>query len=122
MSVSILQPIQTLTPRQSETLLFVGQYFARHHEMPSHAELREYLQLSAQTNVGPYLRPLFERGLLEKADASVKGRMRLTPAGVGRLKGLLSKPDAERDGQYRELKELIKQVERETADQAKQTA
>ncbi|MHA0036779.1 LexA family protein [Deinococcus sp. PESE-13] len=110
MSPDPLEPMPALSKRQAEVLLFVGQYFARHHEMPSHAEIREQLQLGPQTNVGPYLRPLFERGYLERAGSSVKGRMRLTNSGLDRMEGLIPSEATE----YQELERLISLVNKTT--------
>lgn len=108
MSANLLEPLPSLSTRQADVLLFVGQYFAVHRQAPVHAEIREHLELSDRTNVGPYLRPLFERGYLEKAGTGIRGRMKLTPLGIDRLKVLL----ADKAGDYQELRELITTIQR----------
>lgn len=106
MPIDPLEPIPSLSKRQTEILLYIGQYFAAHREAPSHTEIREYLGLGERTNVGPYLAPLFKRGYLERANASIKGRMRLTMEGIERIKVILPEKD-----EYSELEKLIQEAE-----------
>ena len=109
MSANPLQPLPSLTTRQADVLLFVGQYFAVHRQPPTHTELRRHLQLGERTNVTPYLMQLISRGYLEKAGPEVRGRMLLTRSGIDRMAVLLA--DKARGGEYRELRRLIADVQ-----------
>lgn len=110
MSASLLEPLPSLSARQADVLLYVGQYFAVRRELPSHPELRTHLQLSERTNVAPYLKQLQDRGYLEKAGPQVRGRIKLTQKGIERLAVLLE--DKDRAGDYQELRALIATIQR----------
>ena len=66
LNFQLLEPLPTLTERQAELLLFIGQHFAVHRQCPPPAALRAYLAVGDRTNTEPYLRPLLGRGYLER--------------------------------------------------------
>ena len=80
-----LKTYPPLSPRQQQLLKFMWKYWADKGYWPTQREMCEALGLKS-TNAGPYLRPLADKGYIQKA-AERRGWM-ISTMGVEKLERL----------------------------------
>jgi len=78
--VQIPERMPKLTARQEEVLRFYAEYFLRHRDWPTQREAAENLEI-ASTNVQPFVRPLLEKGYVQKLAQNTRRNYELTTKG-----------------------------------------
>lgn len=81
-----LKILPALSERQSECLLFIFNFYARHKHFPTHREIAGAMG-STSTTAAMYVGPLIEKGYLVRAGEGREARnIRITADGLERLR------------------------------------
>ena len=87
--VEQLRPLPALTKRQGDVLVVIANHILRHGFSPSLGDIRNELSVGENTNLTPYLQPLYAKGYLKTVPRYSRRSFELTPEAMPVLHFLL---------------------------------